>query len=158
MKIVASIESLYSDGYASITMLPKHKRKLRECLDALTWVPEKDGMYNKIPLQTSHLNRTSENADIDYSDFGMDIFPQEILESLRFFILDQHVFGILGNMYHFEINFLDIWDGAEDTGWHWDGPEYSDFIFIIYLTNNTYWKEEWGGSIQIGVREIEEKR
>lgn len=55
--------------------------------------------------------------------------------------------------YNHKLKFIDVWNGSDDLGWHWDGVEDHDIGFLIYFTEEQIWKEEWKSYLQIGERD-----
>ena len=45
--------------------------------------------------------------------------------------------------YNTQIKFIDVWNGSDNLGYHWDGVEDHDIGFLIYFTEQHIWNEEW---------------
>lgn len=59
--------------------------------------------------------------------------------------------------YKYELKFIDVWNGSDDLGWHWDGVEDHDIGFLIYFTEEHEWKEEWQSYLTLGERDWPEE-
>ncbi len=46
-----------------------------------------------------------------------------------------------------ELKFLDMWNGSEEIPYHFDTINGCDMLVIIYLTEQTTWNKDWGGTI-----------
>ena len=55
--------------------------------------------------------------------------------------------------YKWTLKFIDLWNGSDTLDWHWDGVEDHDIGFLIYFTEESTWKEEWGSVLKIGERD-----
>lgn len=59
--------------------------------------------------------------------------------------------------YNHKLKFIDVWNGSDDLGWHWDGVEDHDIGFLIYFTEEYNWKDEWQSYLQLGERDWPDK-
>ena len=55
--------------------------------------------------------------------------------------------------FEYELRFIDLWNGSDELKYHWDGVEDHDLGFLIYLTDEPNWKEEYGSILKIAERD-----
>lgn len=104
------------------------------------------------PKQDREYNREYEKAK---SASSLDVVPQVYIDSIK---------QLFDNAYYskwfretcgfdYELRFIDLWNGSDELTYHWDGVEDHDLGFLIYLTDEPNWKEEYGSVLKIAERE-----
>ena len=55
--------------------------------------------------------------------------------------------------YEHELKFIDIWNGSDEIGWHWDGVEDHAIGFLIYFTEQAVWNPDWKAELYVGEKD-----
>jgi len=55
--------------------------------------------------------------------------------------------------YQHELKFIDIWNGSDEIGWHWDGVEDHGIGFLIYFTEQAIWNPDWKAELYVGEKD-----
>lgn len=48
-----------------------------------------------------------------------------------------------------ELKFVDMWNGSEEIPYHFDTINGCDMLVLIYLTEQSAWNSQWGGTIKM---------
>jgi len=152
------IEEYFDKGFV-VTKIPPHiHEQLWEQVRNTNWIDAKNSTYKKIP-DWYHENEKHyvDPTGFDRPDYekkvGADIFtnaPQSLIDISDELIKDD-TFKPL-RMYRPPnpvTKYLHFWNGSENSPHHVDAIDGSDLMVFLYLTEETDWKEEWGGYINI---------
>ena len=150
------IGKLYQDGFDAISLNREWFTRLRGLIDATEWVPDPDGIYQAVPAWTLAFQRAEHVHKIDqetaHNALMLDNAPPSLIEACHELLMSPAVMGDWLEAYQGGINFISLWNGAEDLNWHWDGPAQADFFFLIYLNKKPGWPENGGGELLTGKR------
>jgi hypothetical protein len=86
---------------------------------------------------------------------AMNACPEHLITIARDLLTDPDLMGNWIIAHRPELQFISIWDGAEDLDWHWDGPAGADFFFLVYLNADAGWEPSQGGQLMVGTRSLE---
>jgi hypothetical protein len=160
-----NINALYRDGVDTVFISRDWYCLLREIITQTTWVDDPDEIFIKVPswsikaakqrdklLHNAQLSKVEQEAE--HAAHVLAHAPSDLLDACRGMLADPAIMGDWLRAYSAEIKFMSLWNGAEDLGWHWDGPARAGFFFLVYLNSKTGWKIDGGGDLQIGIRDI----
>jgi hypothetical protein len=152
------IEEYFDKGFV-VTKIPSHiHQKLWNQVHTTNWIDAKKTTYKKVP-DWYHENEKHyvDPTGFDRPDYekkiGAEIFtnaPQSLIDISDELIKDP-LFDPL-RMYRPPnpvTKYLHFWNGSENSPHHVDAIDGSDLMVFLYLTEETDWKEEWGGYINI---------
>lgn len=153
--ITINANDFYEKGFSETFVLANRYRDLKKAIDKTLWTSDPDGIYNRVPSwrfkpeSAGHMGESGGRADKT-----LECCPQDVIEAIEGIIKDRVITGSIGAFFSFKLDFIDLWDGVESTlGWHWDGPDQSSVISIIYL-NEATWPVNGGGDLAVGVRDL----
>lgn len=149
------VNQFYEQGYSATFVISDHYQAINKAVNATEWVEDAEGIYNRVPAWRSGA-RCGESMSMegDRAEQTLDRCPEDLVSAIMELLADNRVIGSLAMFYHLKLDFIDLWDGVETKlGWHWDGPDQSSVISIIYL-NEPGWKDGEGGEIAVGERSL----
>jgi hypothetical protein len=152
------IEEYFDKGFV-VTKIPPHiHEQLWEQVRNTNWIDAKNSTYKKVPdwyqeNEKHYVDPTGFDRPDYEKKLGADIFtnaPQSLIDISDELIKDD-TFKPL-RMYRPPnpiTKYLHFWNGSENSPHHVDAIDGSDLMVFLYLTEETDWKEEWGGYINI---------
>lgn len=152
-----NLNDYYANGISQTLVIKEYYTRMLEAIKKMDWIPDEKGPYNKIPSWTKDIVPAGPNErfqkEKELGKQSLANCPKEFRIALEEMLEDERVVGDLSSIYKLRLDFLDIWDGVEDMGWHWDGPCQSEMISLIYF-NGQNLGEEYGGSVEAGIRDL----
>lgn len=152
------LDSIYNLGHDAIALPRRHYSRLMDALQTLEWTNDPNGTFARIPrylVQSAGLKASNKSEqELVMNQSAMNACPEELLEASAALLMDTDVMGNWIIPHRPELQFISIWDGAEDLDWHWDGPAGADFFFLIYLNQEMGWKDHQGGQLMVGKRSV----
>lgn len=156
------LSSFYRDGGVRMKLGEDEVADLELIYEhIIPWEADPDGLYNRVP-------KGVRPADSDWpkglSDpYERSTFMNEATLRNTHPSLKQKIGEILlsdrfapfSSSFDFEIPFIDLWDGSEGCGFHWDGIESTDFLVLVYISDRDGWLEGLGGELVLGRRNDE---
>lgn len=158
-----SIDQLFEEGY-SIGRLSTHYRlRLENLLKSVNWI-KGHPIYDQIPdwFDGVDLNKYDSTNHILNQRLKRKLFNDHVPRDFASFTDEIINFsGImkgLNDIYRYRTAFLDLWEGAENLPWHWDGGDPATFLMLIYFSNEKEWTSEDGGVLEVGKRSVDNKQ
>ena len=104
------------------------------------------------PKQDREYNREYEKAK---SASSLDVVPQVYIDSMKKLFDNSYYSKWFRDTcgFNYELRFIDLWNGSDELKYHWDGVEDHDLGFLIYLTDELDWKQEYGSVLKIAERD-----
>ncbi len=124
----------------------------------IDWEPDPDGIYNLVPKGVRPTATDWKKGLEDpyaRSSYMNKVTLENTPPALKKKVVDLLVsdrFKPFASSFDFEVGFIDLWQGSEGCGWHWDGLESVDFLVLLYVTDHDVWPAEKGGELYIGKR------
>lgn len=156
-QLCIDLNDFYHNGFSNTFVAREYYDSMLDAIEKMEWSSDERSYYNRTPSWTKGIehpdsdNRYLKEAIICKQT--LDLCPKEITDNIKKMLNDPRVTGPWLEFYDIRLDFVDIWDGVEIMGWHWDGPSQSDIISLIYF-NDTGLTEEYGGCLQAGIRDI----
>lgn len=156
-----SLDSFLEHGFVAVTLNDFLMERFIDLVQRTTWVGSHD-IYSRIPnwYENLSLKEYSSHNRITDQKLKSQLFekavPKEYKDLLFFFANHSGLLDGFQNLYSFDLSTADLWDGAEDLGWHWDGIDAGDIIFLLYFSNMK-WEEKDGGQVETGKRSVDGK-
>ncbi len=158
-----NINAIYQDGFDSVFISRDWYSHLREIITRTPWVDDPGGIFIKVPswsipdpdkidLMRPPLSKVEQEAE--HNAHVLSHAPSVLLSACRDILSDPDIMGDWLMAYRAEMKFISLWNGAEDLGWHWDGPARAGFFFLIYLNSKMGWRPDGGGELGLGIRNI----
>lgn len=152
------IEEYFDKGFVVTKIPPQIYEKLWEQVRTTNWIDAKKSTYKKVPdwyheNEKHYVDPTGYDRPSYERKIGADILtnaPQSLIDISDELIKDS-LFNPL-RMYRPPnpvTKYLHFWNGSENSPHHVDAIDGSDLMIFCYLTDETDWKEEWGGYINI---------
>jgi hypothetical protein len=152
------IEEYFDKGFVVTKIPPQIYEKLWEQVRTTNWIDAKKSTYKKVPdwyheNEKHYVDPTGYDRPSYERKIGADMFtnaPQSLIDISNELIKDP-LFNPL-KMYRPPnpvTKYLHFWNGSENSPHHVDAIDGSDLMIFCYLTDETDWKEEWGGYINI---------
>ncbi|WP_137297244.1 hypothetical protein [Psychromonas sp. SP041] len=153
-----NLNEFYGNGISQTLVIKDFYQKIFNEITNIKWVPDQRGPYNTIPEWTQSVVPSDDgeriNEERKMGKTSLDSCPVKLRELIEEMLKDERVIGDMSHIYKLKLDYIDIWNGVEDMGWHWDGPCQSEMISLIYF-NDKDLDIEYGGSIEAGVRDIQ---
>jgi hypothetical protein len=160
-----NMNAIYRDGVDTVVISRDWYCQLREIIMQTLWMDDPGGIFIKVPdwsiqalkqsderLPRAPMSKVEQEAEHTAHVFAHA--PSPLLNACRGMLADPTIMGEWLMAYNAEMKFMSLWNGAEDLGWHWDGPARASFFFLIYLNSNIGWKPDGGGELLVGIRDI----
>ena len=154
-----TLEEQYHDKGYFVTKLPSNLiAYLWNEIYSTQWVDdEKENIYKKVPSwYISELTHdVGESGEARYKferSIGKDILNKapETLLQLSKEVLETQALDYFKKYYErCETIYVDLWNGSEEIPYHFDTINGADTLVLIYLTEQSEWKNEWGGQINL---------
>lgn len=152
------IDQLYQNGFDAIGLSREWFMRLREQIDATSWAPDPDGIYQSVPTWSLSFKRSEHAHKIDQeSEHNAQMLqnaPRTLIDACQDLLKAPEIMGDWLEAYTAKMSFISLWNGAEDLDWHWDGPAQADFFFLIYLNKSMGWQDDGGGELLTGRRPL----
>lgn len=158
MSVFTDMNKFYREGFSVSKMSNQHYQVIKSLLDRQKWVKDQDKLFTALPEFFSSGRTGDVSKGNSFYAFNqnrtehLQKFPVEYLNFIQGLFLDPMVTGDWQQIYDLELRYLDLWDGAEDNPWHFEGSSDADIVFLIYLTDEKSWQKEWGGYLDLGER------
>ena len=156
-----NVNKFYKDGYDEWTMPPHLNAMVWGQLLSENWIDHP--VYKAVPewsindggeAQEQHKKyerRDEEEVNKESLKRIPDTYRLVVEELLKEEYYQEWFNTTCG--YNYKLKFIDVWNGSDDLGWHWDGVEDHDIGFLIYFTEQHSWKDEWQSYLQLGERD-----
>lgn len=160
MSVIINLDKFYNDGFCSVKLTSTHYKEITNILKNQNWIDDEEKIYTAIPdfLALRGSKETANGQTFDsYNKSRQDQisrFPIEYKKFIHQLFLDPMITGDWQEIYDLELRYLDLWDGAENTPWHFEGSSDADIVFLIYLNDEGQWQPEWGGQLEVGERKM----
>lgn len=151
--------SLILHGAAPFRVPEECYTEIESLLQAEQWIADPSGIYREIPAwaQATPLegvNQEAREADLRAQLDARTPRPYSVaVERLMRSVLGED-WACDARGRAMAANSIHVWNGAENLGWHWDGPEKSAFFLLMYFTDDAQWPPERGGQLLVGRREL----
>jgi len=150
-------DQYYDQGFFLTTLDEQTKSFLWNEIFTTEWKPDTvENIYKQIP------NWYKSNVDLKYitgdnrSEYerviGDHIFKHtpESLIQIGNDLVDTAPFNFIKKYYkRHELKFVDMWNGSEEIPYHFDTINGCDMLVLIYLTDQSSWNKDWGGTISM---------
>jgi len=156
-----NVNKFYKEGYDEWVMPPHLSAIIWGQLLSENWIDHP--MYKAIPDWSinkggeAQLNRQRYNryGEQEINRESLELIPETYNYVIEELFKDEYYSEWFKKTcgYNHKLKFVDVWNGSDDLGWHWDGVEDHDIGFLIYFTEEQNWKEEWKSYLQIGERD-----
>lgn len=160
MSVFIDVNDFYGNGYSSAKITAKHSKVLSQLLEEEEWSKDQEKVFSALPsFFASKRTKDIEDGNSFY-EFNknrpehISHFPQAYLDFIEGLFLDKMITGYWQEMYDLELRYLDLWDGAEDNPWHFEGSSDADIVFLLYMTDEAAWDKNWGGYLDLGIRKL----
>lgn len=150
-------EQYYEKGFFSAKLTELHRALLWNEISNTVWVPDTvDNIYKEIPdwyISNANIKDINgSNRFIYERSIGQHIFSSapESLKQIAADLLTMPIFDFVRSFYErHELKFLDLWNGSEDIPYHFDTINGCDMLVLVYLTEETVWDKQWGGTVSM---------
>lgn len=153
-----SLENYFEKGFEVTHLNPELVTKLWQIVYTTDWIKGDQSVHKSIPswCQTQEIKYTEQGDGSDrdsiertygkylltkcpsyIKDVAHEIINLEYFDNLRFFKKQT------------ELRYIHIWNGAEEIPWHQDASDGSDMLILVYLTEELFWDNSWGGYIEL---------
>lgn len=157
-----NVNKFYKQGYDEWTLPEELKTILWGAIYTEEW--NEHSVYKNIPSwsintdittppkQDREYNREYEKAK---SASSLDVVPQVYIDSIKKLFDNSYYSKWFRDTcgFDYELRFIDLWNGSDELAYHWDGVEDHDLGFLIYLTDEPNWKQEYGSVLKIAERD-----
>ena len=157
-----NVNKFYKQGYDEWTLPEELKTILWGAIYTEEW--NEHSVYKSIPSwsintdittppkQDREYNREYEKAK---SASSLDVVPQVYIDSMKKPFDNSYYSKWFRDTcgFNYELRFIDLWNGSDELKYHWDGVEDHDLGFLIYLTDEPDWKQEYGSVLKIAERD-----
>jgi len=154
---VLSLNDVLNQGYSTSILPASIYGEISAALYAQQWVSDPNGIYQEVPaFHADALSLLSKdkgqqaNSTNDVLDLAC---PESILQPCKKAIMSNELLDNSQNVMSPELVFVDVWNGAENTGWHSDHTDNIDFQFLIYFTAKPF-DESTGGTLDTAKRPL----
>ena len=130
----------------------------KHVIESLEWINDPEGGYKAIPFFMADKPVADGQDKLSFEKIANKWVLENVPELARRFFIDlmlSNQTDVWKSMYHFEVEYADIWNGSEDCPWHWDGMAKADVLVLVYFnSSNQRWLPEDGGNLLIGHRDL----
>ena len=160
-----NVNKFYKDGYDEWQMPSYLTSMVWGQLLCENWIDHP--VYKSVPDWSINKGGEAQSKDQKYlrdkeqeiNEQSLSIVPNAYKTVIEELFNDEYYSEWFKNVcgYKHSVKFIDLWNGSDDLGWHWDGVEDHDIGFLIYFTEEQQWNEEWKSYLQIGERDWPEE-
>lgn len=153
-----NLENFYRKGASAFRLPPALAAEGKTLIDSLEWVRDPEGGYKAIPAFMAEKPLEAGQEKLSFEKYAnqwvLEHFPSEGREFFKKLMSDEQL-AAWQQMYHFEVEYSDLWNGSEGCPWHWDGMAKADVLVLVYFNSpGDRWLPEDGGELVIGQRTI----
>jgi hypothetical protein len=121
------------------------------------WVPDTvDNIYKQIPdwyksnIDIKDINGTNRaECERIIGEHITKLAPESLID-IGNSLVDTEPFMLFKKYFkQHQLKFLDMWNGSEEIPYHFDTINGCDTLVLIYLTDQTTWNKDWGGTISM---------
>lgn len=121
------------------------------------WVPDTvDNIYKQIPdwyksnIDIRDINGANRaECERIIGEHVTALAPESLL-NIGNSLVDTEPFQLFKKYFKkHELKYLDMWNGSEEIPYHFDTINGCDTLVLIYLTDQSVWNKDWGGSISM---------
>lgn len=127
-------------------------------IESLQWISDPEGGYKAIPDFMANKPIEAGQEKLSFEKYANQWVLENLPQSARRFFNDLMMSDQLlawKMMYHFEVEYADIWNGSEGCPWHWDGMAKADVLVLVYFNGpGQRWLPEDGGELVVGYRSL----
>lgn len=150
-------QKYYHYGFFETSLAPLYKAMLWNEIYSTNWVADqKENLYKEIPswyIPNEQYIITGQNRSVIERKVGKYLLsktPISLIEAGNDLIKECNCLNFFKRYYKdFEVQYVDLWNGAEEIDFHFDTINGSDTLILIYLTDQSNWNKEWGGQISL---------
>ena len=155
---VFSLENFYQRGASAFRLRPDLAEIGKEVIDSQEWIYDPEGSYKAVPSFMADKPIENGQEKLSFEKYAnqwvLDNFPKG---GRQFFngLMSSDALAAWQQMFHFEVEYADIWNGSEGCPWHWDGLAKADVLVLVYFCKRgERWLPQDGGELLIGERKI----
>lgn len=148
----------YENGFFRTQISDEMEKLLWNEIYLTDWVDDSvDNIYKQIPSWYKSVFSECINSDgsnrAEYERIiGEDILNNtpKSLVNLSSQLLETPDFEFFKKYYkRHELKSIDLWNGSEEIQYHYDTINGCDTLVLIYLTEQSEWNRDWGGTISM---------
>jgi hypothetical protein len=148
----------YENGFFKTQISEEMEKLLWNEIYSTEWInDDADYLYKQIPSWYKSVFCQCINPDGSNRAEYERIIAEDILLNtpkslinLANSLLDYKEFDFFKKYYkRHELKSIDLWNGCESIDYHYDTINGCDTLVLIYLTEQTDWQTDWGGSISM---------
>lgn len=164
-------DSYYENGFFDSTLNDNILKLLWNEILSTEWISDdEDYLYKQIPswyksvFSKGVLPDGSNRAEYErlIAEDILLITPKSLID-LGNLLVELPEFNFFKKYYKkHELKSIDLWNGSESIDYHYDTINGCDTLVLIYLTEQSSWQQDWGGTLsmkkQVGDRVYYEKQ
>jgi hypothetical protein len=164
-------DQYYENGFFKAEVDDTIKKLLWNEIYNTEWINDNiENVYKEIPSWYKSNKKYQKKSDgSDRFKFerniGSDILKNtpESLKYIGLELVESSPFMFFKTYYEsVELQYIDLWNGSEEIPYHFDTINGADTLVLIYLTEESDWQKNWGGSItmkkQVGDMSLYEEK
>lgn len=163
MNIYPNFEEYYTQGFTQFRLPRVHSDRFRGIINSIDWVRDPSRGCLSVPsdqveliIKAGETLKAKESGEQHGDDDSLlKNYSKKCEELMSELLDDEAIMGTLKSVYDLEIENFYLYNGAEETGWHFDVHENSDMILLVYMTDESYWDQDWGGYFEVAERSLE---
>lgn len=158
---MSNAEKLFKEGCVELPSDPLVTKIIERLIADEKWISDPVSAYKEIPewtLKAQEMENPNNGAMLKEQRASiMQSAPDKYYRVIQRYLNNPDNIGDVSALGDLNVEFIHLWNGAEENGWHWDGFEQVPFFLMMYFTDEKEWNEDWGGHFDIGYRILDGK-